>query len=473
MSLTYAQVQSLYHEIKPLITGSVCIGIKSVSPRSFVISLERDGTTRHLILSFQEGFLRFHFCGKSAAPIKNISFVDVLSENLVSRHITDCTLLNEDRILSLSFKGHKDFQLVAEFLPKRPNCYLLDGESNIISALNSVEAAMYSSPQKPEPRHINTTSGPSGILDSSKVILDSIAAEKHYTGLEADHLFVLQKKLAVQAMEKKLRKAEKRVEDRIRNLAACKGWQAVNHEGLLLQANLFRVKKGMKEVVVADWEQDGAERTIELNPLVIPKDIVATYFRRSKKLKAGQEHAERLLKKSEEELTSCFEQKRLLDEVGNEGSLAAYQKVYGASTQSVHPTVAHAKKEPPKPYHTFVSQSGIEIRVGKSAKDNDKLTFHCSKGLDWWMHARNYPGSHVVVHCQKGHELDEDTLYDAAELALRYSKAKNSGEGEVCLTQVKGLTRVKGTPGKVMLSKHKILRLVMDNKRWMRLKGCA
>ena len=275
------------------------------------------------------------------------------------------------------------------------------------------------------------------------------------------------------ALEKKLKKAEKRVEDRLKNLSACKDWHVVNHEGLLLQANLFRVQKGMREVVVSDWEQDGVERTINLDPLKVPKDIVAAYFRRSKKLKAGQEHAVRLLKKAEEELAACLEQKRVLDEAADVESLAAYYKRFGESVRAIRPAAVRGKKEPAKPYYTFVSQAGIEIRVGKSAKDNDKLTFHCSKGLDWWLHAQNYPGSHVVVSFQKGQELDEETLYDAAELALRYSKAKNSGEGEVCLTQVKGLTRVKGTPGKVMLSKHRILRLILDNKRWMRLKGCS
>lgn len=293
--------------------------------------------------------------------------------------------------------------------------------------------------------------------------LDRAAAQKH---------FEQQKAIAVRAMQKKLAKVGKRVEERQKTLADCQNWHAVNHEGLLLQANLFRVQKGMKEVVVADWELDGAERVIVLDHLKAPKDIVAAYFKRSKKLKAGVEHAIRLLGKAEEEYAVCLEQNRILEEVDDEESLAAYFKLFGESARAIRPAALRGKKEPAKPYHIFKSESGIEIRVGKSSRDNDKLTFHCSNGLDWWLHAQNYPGSHVVIAGLKGLDPDEATLYDAAELALRYSKAKHSGEGEVCLTQVKGLTRVKGTPGKVMLSKHRILRLVMDNKRWLRLKGC-
>lgn len=303
--------------------------------------------------------------------------------------------------------------------------------------------------------------------------MDNSEAEKFYTALESEHLFIRQKKLACMAMEKKLKKARKRIEDGLKNLSICKNWRAVNHEGLLLQANLFRLQKGMKEVIVSDWEQDGAERTISLDPLAAPKDIVALYFRRSKKLEVGEGHAVRLLKKAEEDLALCLEQKRVLDEVSNVESLASYEKRFGASIQPIHKNASSIKKEPAKPYHVFISLAGIEIRVGKSAKDNDKLTFHYSNGLDWWLHASNYPGSHVVVHCQKGQEPDEETLYDAAELALRYSKAKNNGEGEVCLTQVKRLKRFKNTPGKVMVSEHRIICLVLDNKRWMRLRGLA
>lgn len=283
-------------------------------------------------------------------------------------------------------------------------------------------------------------------------------------------LFERQKMLAVRSLDKKLRKVQKRVEERLATLNACKDWSRVYHEGLLLQANLFRITKGIKEVVVSDWEQEGAERSLSLNPLIPPKDQVAAYFKRSKKLRDGEPHAVRLLKAAEDELAACLEQKRILDAAADVPALESYNKIYGISRQHIIKAV-FPKKEKPKPYYAFRSQTGVEIRVGKSAKDNDLLTFHCSNGLDWWLHARNCPGSHVVVPFKKGQELDEASLYDAAELALRYSKAKEKGDGEVCVTQVKGLARVKGVPGKVMLSKHKVLRMVPDNERWLRLKN--
>jgi predicted ribosome quality control (RQC) complex YloA/Tae2 family protein len=53
----------------------------------------------------------------------------------------------------------------------------------------------------------------------------------------------------------------------------------------------------------------------------------------------------------------------------------------------------------------FVSSEGFEILVGKGAKDNDHLTFRVAKSNDLWLHAADYPGSHVVVRSQNRQEI--------------------------------------------------------------------
>lgn len=300
--------------------------------------------------------------------------------------------------------------------------------------------------------------------------VNSCSISEHYKKLEAEHAFFHQKKLAINEVEKEIKKAKKRLEGRLLILEKCNDWQSVHHHGLLLQANLFRLTKGMKEIVIEDWEHDGIEKIIALDPLMSPRDQVAGYFRRSKKLKAGIVHAERLIKNAEKDLALVTEQRAILEAVCDLKTLENYFKVYGVKKKASPPLSLKKKVEPAKPYQEYVSQSGIKIWVGKSAKDNDKLTFHYAKGSDFWMHAKNYPGSHVVIRSKKDQEIDHETLQDAGELALRFSKAKGNADGEVCLTQVKGLSRVKGVPGKVVLSKHKVLHIILDHERWQRLK---
>jgi len=87
------------------------------------------------------------------------------------------------------------------------------------------------------------------------------------------------------------------------------------------------------------------------------------------------------------------------------------------------PKKAKGKKPSPrKPYWTFVSADGIQIRVGRAASDNDVLSCNPEHrdGQDWWMHAAMCPGSHVVIRSHA--DLPSETITDAAVLAAKYSK---------------------------------------------------
>ena len=61
------------------------------------------------------------------------------------------------------------------------------------------------------------------------------------------------------------------------------------------------------------------------------------------------------------------------------------------------------RSAPPRlPYRVFVSMGSAEIRVGKGAGDNDKLSLEPEHrdGHDWWLHAAGCPGSHVVIRAE-------------------------------------------------------------------------
>ena len=90
---------------------------------------------------------------------------------------------------------------------------------------------------------------------------------------------------------------------------------------------------------------------------------------------------------------------------------------------------------PRRPYRTHASADGFEIRVGKSAADNDVLSLdrELCRADDWWLHASGCPGSHIVVRVPDGDDassggaaagaLPRETLLDACALAVAHSKA--------------------------------------------------
>lgn len=274
-------------------------------------------------------------------------------------------------------------------------------------------------------------------------------------------------------LRKELSRLKKQYARRKETLEQSLAWNQVHHEGLLLQANLFRIQPKMTAIEVVDWElpEEASMRTLSLDTTIPPAKQVAKLFLRSKKLRAAIPHAQRLLEETEKATARCELRIQGLEECHDEASLQAFCKMHGILQKKTATVPKVAVKAPKLPYKTFMSATGCPIWAGKSAKDNDLLTFHHAKGSDWWLHAHNYAGSHVVIPLAKGKEPDEATLRDAAETALRMSQGKKTNSGEVAVTQVKWVRRVKGSPGKVMLSDHRVLRHDLDDDRWNSLRA--
>src|SRR4029453_7742070 len=101
----------------------------------------------------------------------------------------------------------------------------------------------------------------------------------------------------------------------------------------------------------------------------------------------------------------------------------------------------------------FVSSDGLEILVGKKAPDNDYLTFRIARSLDLWLHAADYPGSHVVIRRAGRKEVPHTTLIEAAELAAFYSDARGQSKAAVRYTEKKFVNKPKrSAPGLVSLA---------------------
>ncbi|KAL1500683.1 hypothetical protein AB1Y20_013330 [Prymnesium parvum] len=109
------------------------------------------------------------------------------------------------------------------------------------------------------------------------------------------------------------------------------------------------------------------------------------------------------------------------------------------------------------PYRTYESEGGAQIRVGRSARDNDLLSTDAAHRAadDWWLHAQGCPGSHVVVRAgslPRG-ELSDEVARDAAVLAARHSKAAREGTVGVSLCRARQVSKPEGAPpGLVRLS---------------------
>ena len=108
-----------------------------------------------------------------------------------------------------------------------------------------------------------------------------------------------------------------------------------------------------------------------------------------------------------------------------------------------------------RPYKT-IRFEGFEILIGRSDEDNDFLTFEVGEPMDLWLHvAGGTAGSHVVVrNPEKLHELPDEVVERAAELAAWHSKARGRARVEVHVCRVADVDKRRGAPaGQVMLRK--------------------
>jgi predicted ribosome quality control (RQC) complex YloA/Tae2 family protein len=112
--------------------------------------------------------------------------------------------------------------------------------------------------------------------------------------------------------------------------------------------------------------------------------------------------------------------------------------------------------------------AGLALLVGRGAAENDATT-RMARGNDLWLHVRGQAGAHVVVRLG-GAQADQDSLLDAATLAVHFSDARGEPQVEVACTRAKYVKKARGAaPGAVTYSQERMLHLRTEPARLARL----
>ena len=225
-----------------------------------------------------------------------------------------------------------------------------------------------------------------------------------------------------------------------------------------------------------DWTlEPPAEVVVALDPALSPKANVERIFARYRKFKDGLARIEAQEATLQAELRHLSTlEARAHEAEETEQSLAAFHAELVKRGLSREPrvgaTAKRAREKPAEPFRRFVAQDEKPILVGKGAAQNDKLTFKLARGNDLWLHARDYPGAHVVLALGRGEEPHPETLLDAATLAAHYSEAKDALVVDVAVTHCKHVKKAKGgAPGLVTMSESRTLAVRMEPARLERL----
>jgi predicted ribosome quality control (RQC) complex YloA/Tae2 family protein len=241
--------------------------------------------------------------------------------------------------------------------------------------------------------------------------------------------------------------------------------EQLKRAGDLLLANLATARVVGQTARVVDYYDEGQrEVEIELPEGASLTEAAASYFKRYQKATRAIAAIESRSANLKKELGGLTVQ---LDRLQSDPTSTTMEMVRAACAEfGVRLPRAEDAEETPKKRkdaavvvgRRFRSSDGYEIVVGRNDRENDLLTFRIARSTDVWMHAADYPGSHVVIRNPGKREVPPRTLTEAAELAAFNSQAKNSGKVAVHYTLKKFVTKPpKGKPGLARLSSFKTI----------------
>ena len=229
-------------------------------------------------------------------------------------------------------------------------------------------------------------------------------------------------------------------------------------KGDLLTSYIYSIKKGDSECTLLNFYNENEEEYIKiaLDKTKTPAENVQRYYKKYNKLKVSEDYANAQLEKNIEEIDYLYsvltnimnaESYDEIEEIKNELIETKYIKFRKNNKSS-------KKAKTSKPHH-FVSSDGIDIYVGKNNLQNDHLSLKFANKNYLWLHAKDIPGSHVIV-CS--FDVPDKTLEEAAIIAGFYSKGKDSSKLPIDYTKVKELKKINGSkPGMVIYHTNKSL----------------
>jgi predicted ribosome quality control (RQC) complex YloA/Tae2 family protein len=428
---------------------------------------------------------RLHFVSrKYPNPPTPPPFCQFLRSHLEGGRIEEITRQPGDRLVYVKIrKDEKAYILVIALLGNRANVLLLNEEHVLLRSLKEsrfqigerfVPPATRSSPASQPPsiwregENENPTHKEEGFAATYPV---SAAMEAYYDKKENEenqHTFHDQQlahaKKALKVAKGKLRALQE-------DLQKAERYREYGRYGELMKSALHDMRKGQETSTLTDYFDPALPTlTLPLDPAKDPVRNMEDYFRKHHKYLGAHEH---LVPRIETQQKTVAELEEQLTQI-EQGIVNPDFSPKTTKKNQPFPTPRPSKVRPAtaQGYRTYMSADGISILVGKTAKDNDHLTFKVGKPDDLWLHARGTPGSHVIVRLEKGQTVPHETLKDAATLTLWFSDLRKSGKGEVIYALRKFVKKAKGQkPGAVQVTRDKSIWIECKDDRLERLKG--
>jgi len=219
--------------------------------------------------------------------------------------------------------------------------------------------------------------------------------------------------------------------------------------GELLNTYGYNIEPGAKSFEALNYYTN-ENVIIPLDNTLTPAQNAKKYFDKYQKLKRTYEALSQLTIEVKAEIDQLESIATALDIATKEEDLIEIKEELIQSGYIRRKGSAKQQRKASKPLH-YMNSDGYHFYVGKNNLQNDALTFKFATGGDWWFHAKDMPGSHVILKNDGNGELPDNVYEDAARLAAYYSKGRGQEKVEIDYIQKKHVKKPAGAkPGFVV-----------------------
>ena len=245
-----------------------------------------------------------------------------------------------------------------------------------------------------------------------------------------------------------LERNRKKYDLQLRQLKDTENREKFRIYGELINAYGYNVEEDARKLDALNYYTNEMV-SIPLDPTKTPQENAQRYFAKYNKQKRTFEALSELSKETLEDINYLESVQTALDIALTEEDLAQIREELAGAGYIRRRFTKKKVRIKNEPLH-YISSDDYHIYVGKNNLQNEELTFHFASGNDWWFHAKQAPGSHVIVK-SNGDELPDRTFEEAGRLAAYYSSMRGSDKVEIDYVQKKHVKKPNGAkPGFVV-----------------------
>jgi len=493
--MTAAEIAAIVHELAPVLAGAPIREVRQRGEHDLCLTVRLRGRNLFVLLSAHPRSSRLvGLLERPQGPWRTSAFRESCRHDLVGARVESLEAVAGDRRATLTAVRARPSggeaercRLEAELFGRFSNLVMVDSNGIIREVLRPVEGNRSLRAGEPyvavPPGASAPAASPEWIIRADEDPDDfprSRAAAARYEARVAR----ADRAEAAARLERRMAGAENRLRRKIDSLTAeiarADRAQEVRETGELLKAHLHQMRRGQREVEVVNYFKDPpATSVIPLDPLKTPQENLEAIFKRYRKLRSGAEKTRSVRREFERRLQKLDSMRAMLSDAPDVAGVDAIQSEAVASgllkPLQPRPRVRDVRRETTsgRTPRTFESRDGLKILVGQSGALNETVTFRLARGEDVWVHVQDHAGAHVIVKVVRGKPCPDESLLDAAHLAVHFSRIRGARTATVVHTLRKFVSRLGGgaPAGRVSISRFSTLALRVEPERLRRLLG--